>query len=212
MTGIVELYDHAMSACVMVGTFVGGMLLFVIFSKHISLYFYQGHFLEALWTAVPLVILVFLAVPSLHLLYVMNELIDPKVTLKVIGHQWYWEYEYDYFEGACYDSYMIPEGELKPGELRLLEVDHRAVLPMDTSIRLMVTSADVLHSFAVPSLGVKMDAVPGRLNQFPLVIKRPGIFYGQCSELCGAQHSFMPIVIESVDVSSYLAFVKSLVS
>lgn len=144
----------------------------------------------------------------------MDEVVDPAVTIKAIGHQWYWSYEYSDYnqsdsEGLLFDSYMIPEDELEYGQLRLLDVDNRVVVPVNTHIRMIITSADVLHSWAVPSLGVKTDAVPGRLNQTPIFIKREGVFYGQCSELCGANHAFMPIVVEAVSLENYISWVSN---
>ena len=144
----------------------------------------------------------------------MDEIVDPAVTVKAIGHQWYWSYEYsDYNQtdqpAVAFDSYMVPEDDLSPGQLRLLEVDNRIVVPVNTHLRFIITAADVLHSWAVPSLGIKCDAVPGRLNQVPAFIKREGVFYGQCSELCGTNHGFMPIVVEAVPLSDYIAWVAN---
>ena len=144
----------------------------------------------------------------------MDEVVDPAVTIKAIGHQWYWSYEYSDYnqsdeQSIAFDSYMIPEDELEPSQLRLLEVDNRMVVPVNSHVRIIVTSADVLHSWAVPSLGVKCDAVPGRLNQVAVFIKREGLFYGQCSELCGANHGFMPIVVESVSLDNYVSWVSN---
>lgn len=174
----------------------------------------HGSTIEIAWTILPCLILVLIAVPSFALLYSMDEVVNPAVTVKAIGHQWYWSYEYsDYNESdeqtLAFDSYMIPEDDLQVGQLRLLEVDNRVVLPVNTHIRVIITSADVLHSWAIPSLGIKCDAVPGRLNQTPLFIKREGVFYGQCSELCGANHGFMPIVVESVSLQDYIAWVSN---
>ena len=162
----------------------------------------------------PSLILVLIAVPSFALLYSLDEVVDPAVTIKAIGHQWYWSYEYsDYSQESdqsiAFDSYMVPEDDLELGQLRLLDVDNRLVVPANTHIRVIITAADVLHSWAVPSLGVKCDAVPGRLNQIPLFIKREGVFYGQCSELCGANHAFMPIVVEAVSLEDYISWVST---
>ena len=131
----------------------------------------------------------------------------PGVTIKIVGHQWYWFYEYSDYgpETIEFDSYMIPTYDLKEGEQRLLEVDNRVKAPVQTEVRLLVTGEDVLHSFAVPSLSLKVDAVPGRLNQTSFMIKREGVFYGQCSEICGANHSFMPIVVEGVSLENYIS-------
>lgn len=167
--------------------------------------------LEVVWTIVPTIILYFIAVPSFYLLYSIDEILDPSITLKAVGHQWYWSYEYsDYkidFDNINYDSYMLPEDELVLGQLRLLEVDNPVVLPINTHVRLLVTAADVLHCWAVPSLGVKIDAVPGRLNQASIYLKRLGTFYGQCSEICGVNHGFMPIVVKSVRLENYISWI-----
>jgi len=172
----------------------------------------HGTLLEIVWTIIPSVILFLIAGPSFALLYSMDEIMDPAITIKAIGHQWYWTYEYaDHFvQGTVIvSSSMRPENELSIGELRLLEVDHKMIIPARTLIRVIVTADDVLHSWAIPSLGVKMDAVPGRLNSLSLFVKRQGIFYGQCSELCGVQHGFMPICIKAVDTSEFLAWLHA---
>jgi len=163
---------------------------------------------EVVWTVLPACVLVLLAIPSLKLLYSLDFLIfeyEPVITIKVIGHQWYWSYEYLVFSDlnvlefdlVNFDSYLVPVDELSPDGLRLLEVDNPLVIPGNTYIRFLITSVDVLHSWAVPSLGIKVDAVPGRLNQIFTFIKRPGDFYGQCSEICGVNHGFMPIRVVS---------------
>ena len=158
---------------------------------------------ETIWTILPAIILITIALPSLRILYIIDEINNPVLTVKTIGHQWYWSYEYTDYETLSFDSYIIPTSDLKPGELRLLEVDNRVVLPIEITIRILVTSEDVLHSWAVPSLGLKTDAVPGRLNQITLMSTRPGLFYGQCSEICGSNHSFMPIVLEIVPLKYF---------
>jgi cytochrome c oxidase subunit 2 len=174
----------------------------------------HGTTIEIAWTIAPSLVLVLIALPSFALLYSIDEVVDPSVTLKAIGHQWYWSYEYsDYNQSdepaVAFDSYMIPDDDLQPGQLRLLEVDNRVVLPVNTHVRMIITAADVLHSWAVPSLGVKCDAIPGRLNQVALFVKREGIFYGQCSELCGANHAFMPIVVEAVSLENYTNWISN---
>lgn len=169
--------------------------------------------IEIIWTLIPSFILVLIAVPSFGLLYAMDDVIDPEVTIKTIGHQWYWSYEYtDYISTIgkiSFDSYMLPETELTLGQLRLLEVDNSVVLPVGVYIRINVTAADVLHSWAVPSLGIKIDAVPHRINSGVIFLQRTGIFYGQCSEICGVNHGFMPIVVKSVSVDNYLNWLNS---
>ena len=177
-------------------------------------YLVHGTFIETVWTIIPAVILFFIGVPSIKLLYLMDEVIDPALTIKVVGHQWYWSYEYsDYADqdGTTinFDSYMVSESDLELGDLRLLEVDNRLVVPVGVHTRLIIAAADVLHCWAVPSLGVKMDAVPGRLNQTSLLANREGVFYGQCSEICGANHAFMPIVVEAVSLNDYCNYIAS---
>nr|CAJ57650.1 cytochrome oxidase subunit II [Drosophila tristis] len=147
-----------------------------------------------------------------RLLYLLDEINEPSITLKSIGHQWYWSYEYSDFNSIEFDSYMIPTNELSTDGFRLLDVDNRIVLPMNSQIRILVTAADVIHSWTVPALGVKVDGTPGRLNQTNFFINRPGLFYGQCSEICGANHSFMPIVIESVPVNYFIKWISNSVN
>ena len=175
-------------------------------------YLFEGVLIEVIWTLFPAGVLIFIALPSLKLLYLMDEVINPSLTVKVVGHQWYWSYEYSDYgpETIEFDSYMVPTSDLKKGELRLLDVDNRLIVPIQTVVRVLVTGGDVLHAFAVPSLSVKIDAVPGRLNQTSFYLKRPGVFYGQCSEICGANHSFMPIVVEGVSLEKYVCWVEAL--
>ncbi len=180
-------------------------------------FFIHGSLLEIIWTIAPAVILLTIAFPSFKLLYLIDEVIDPAVTIKVIGHQWYWSYEYsDYVdhkgETINFDSYMIREEDLAVGQLRQLEVDNKLVVPVNTHVRLIITAADVLHAWAVPSLGVKLDAVPGRLNQTSLLASREGLFYGQCSEICGFGHQSMPILVEAVSLPKYCAHIDSLLN
>jgi len=169
---------------------------------------------EILWTVIPAIILVILAVPSLQLLYSLDFIVvdyEPIITVKVLGHQWYWSYEYLIFseknplefELVTFDSYLVPDDELNLDGLRLLEVDNPLIIPGNNYIRFLVSSVDVLHSWAVPSLGIKVDAVPGRLNQTSMYIKREGHYYGQCSEICGVQHAFMPIHVHAVSQNQY---------
>jgi cytochrome c oxidase subunit 2 len=164
--------------------------------------------LEVLWTVTPVAILGVIAGPSFQLLYYMDRPPAVDMTLKVTSHQWYWSYEYPDQGGLAFDSFIVPDEKLKPGEPRLLTVDNPAVLPVGTTIRVLVTSTDVLHGFAVPALGVKIDTVPGRLNATWFRIERPGTYYGQCSELCGVGHAFMPIAIKAVSRDEFAAWVK----
>ena len=140
----------------------------------------------------------------------MDEVVDPSLTIKAVGHQWYWSYEYSDVneESIEFDSYMVPTQDLNEGDMRLLEVDNRIVVPINTTVRVVITGADVIHCFAVPSLGVKADAIPGRLNQVSFLAKRPGLYYGQCSEICGSDHSFMPIVVEAVSQEKFVNWIE----
>lgn len=222
MEGIQELHDQIFFYLIVVLVLVSWMLGSILYKFHSSSennrirykYLNHGTLIELIWTLTPALILVAIAFPSFKLLYLMDEVIDPAMTIKVNGHQWYWDYQYsDYVDdqhedSIAFDSYMVPTEELEPGQLRLLEVDNRVVVPVDTHIRFIVSSADVIHSFAVPSLGLKIDAVPGRLNQTSFIAQREGVYYGQCSELCGVWHGFMPIVVEAVSLEKYLAWLK----
>ena len=178
--------------------------------------FKHSLFLEYLYGSFPTIIIVLILIPSIFLIYSLDENVDPKFTIKVIGHQWFWSYEFDnYVEikkqeaiwcSFSFDSVLINENELNYGSRRLLEVDKRLVVPAHVILRFVVTSGDVLHSWSIPEFGLKIDAVPGRLNQFIVVITRPGVFYGQCSELCGVAHGFMPIVVQAVPYKVFLQY------
>jgi len=219
-TGIVELHNtiffYLIVTCV--GVFwVLGSVMYYYNSKNspiVHKYLNHGTLIELIWTITPALILTVIAFPSFRLLYLLDEVTSPTITIKVVGHQWYWSYEYsDYVNESGnsveFDSYMIPESDLELGQLRLLDVDNKMVIPVDCHIRLIVTGADVIHSFAVPSLGLKIDATPGRLNQSSILAERTGTFYGQCSEICGVWHGFMPIAVEAVSVQDYLAWIDS---
>ena len=219
-TGIIELHNTIFFYLVVISVGVFWALGSIIYyynsekSPIVHKYLNHGTLIELIWTITPALILIGIAFPSFRLLYLLDEVISPTITIKVVGHQWYWSYEYsDYVnesgESIEFDSYMIPESDLELGQFRLLDVDNRVVVPVDTHIRLIVTGADVIHSWAVPSLGIKIDAVPGRLNQTSILAERTGTFYGQCSEICGVWHGFMPIAIEAVSVQDYLAWVDA---
>jgi len=180
----------------------------------ITHHFSHGATIELVWTISPALFLIAMAFPSFKLLYLTDEVYSPSMTIKAVGHQWYWSYEYSDFlnedgESIEFDSYMIPESDLEDGQLRLLDVDNNVVIPVDTNIRFIVTGQDVIHSFAVPSLGMKVDGIPGRLNQTATIAEREGLFYGQCSELCGILHGFMPICVEAVSPEKYLEWMES---
>lgn len=198
MIQLIEYHDHAITILVIIITFVTFTLISLIINSYTVKTISESHWVETIWTIIPGLILLSLALPSLRLLYLIDEVIAPALTVKAIGNQWYWTYEYTDFYNLGGDSYILPTEDLtNKTPFRLLEVDNRLILPCKTNIRVLVTAADVIHSWTVPSLGVKVDAVPGRLNQLGLIINTPGVFYGQCSEICGANHSFIPIVVEA---------------
>lgn len=205
---LISFHDHTLIILTLVITVVTYALYVIILNKFTNRYLIEAQQIETIWTILPAIILLFLALPSLRLLYLTDEISNPRITLKAIGHQWYWRYEYTDFIDIEIDSYIIPTSDLSPGEFRLLEVDNRVVLPIQIEIRVLVTAADVIHAWTVPALGVKVDAVPGRLNQLGFTINQPGVFYGQCSEICGANHSFIPISIESVNINSFTSWIS----
>nr|AID52360.1 cytochrome c oxidase subunit II [Pitta nympha]BCD55885.1 cytochrome oxidase subunit 2 [Pitta nympha] len=202
MEELIEFHDHALMVALAICSLVLYLLTLMLMEK-LSSNTVDAQEVELVWTILPAIVLIMLALPSLQILYMMDEIDEPDLTLKAIGHQWYWTYEYTDFKNLSFDSYMLPTTDLAQGQFRLLDVDHRVVIPMESPIRIIVTADDVLHSWAVPSLGVKTDAIPGRLNQTSFITTRPGIFYGQCSEICGANHSFMPIVVESAPLTHF---------
>jgi len=223
MEAIVDFYNYIMVylSFILLGVLWMGFQLLTNFAKSNRFishkHLIHGTLIEFIWTITPAAILVALAFPSFKLLYLIDEVIDPAVTIKVIGHQWYWSYEYsDYATqdgtSIAFDSYMIPESSLEFGTLRLLEVDNRVIVPVNTHVRMVVTAADVIHSWAVPSLGIKMDALPGRLNQVSFLAWREGVFYGQCSEICGANHALMPIVVQAVKLEDYCSHIDNLIA
>lgn len=203
-------HDHALLIITIITILVGYLITSLLFNKLTNRYLLSGQTIEIIWTILPAFTLIFIALPSLRLLYLIDEINNPTITLKTIGHQWYWSYEYSDFLNIEFDSYIIPTNELTVEGFRLLDVDNRIILPINSQIRILVTAADVLHSWTIPALGVKVDATPGRLNQTNFLINRPGVFYGQCSEICGANHRFIPIVIESVPSNYFINWINTL--
>lgn len=191
--------------------FVGVIIIRSWIWNTYNLGIYENQILEMVWTLIPGLILIQIALPSLSLLYLFEERYNSNLTVKALGHQWYWRYEYWDFSNNLstfsLDSYILPLEE--SNQFRLLDVDTRLILPFLTSIRILVRSVDVLHSWTVPSLGVKADATPGRLNQLNFISLRTGVFYGQCSEICGANHRFIPIVVEMVRLENFLEWCEA---
>lgn len=206
---ITSFHDHALVILTLVVSVVIYSFIILITNKFTSRVTVDAQQIETIWTILPAITLLFLAIPSLRLLYLTDEIRSPSVTIKAIGHQWYWRYEYSDFPNIQFDSYILPTSELNKGEFRLLEVDNRIVIPIQLEVRLLITAADVIHSWTIPSIGVKIDAIPGRLNQLGFTARRPGVYYGQCSEICGANHTFMPIAIEVVDTKSFIKWANS---
>nr|YP_009034365.1 cytochrome c oxidase subunit II [Solenostomus paradoxus]BAO84696.1 cytochrome c oxidase subunit II [Solenostomus paradoxus] len=203
MEELLHFHDHALMIVFLISTFVLYIMIAMVSTTLTNKFLLDSQEIEIIWTILPAIILILIALPSLRILYLMDEINDPHLTIKAVGHQWYWSYEYTDYEDLGFDSYMIPTQDLTPGQFRLLEADHRMVIPVESPIRMLISADDVLHSWTVPALGVKMDAVPGRLNQTAFITSRPGVFYGQCSEICGANHSFMPIVVEAVPLTHF---------
>nr|ABY55936.1 cytochrome oxidase subunit II [Pterostichus atratus] len=210
MEQLMFFHDHTLMILTMITMLVGYLMMTLFFNNYINRYLLEGQTIEIIWTILPAITLVFIALPSLQLLYLLDEVSNPSITLKSIGHQWYWSYEYSDFKKIEFDSYMIPTNELQNNNFRLLDIDNRIILPFNTQIRVLVTATDVIHSWTIPALGVKIDATPGRLNQTNFFMNRSGLFYGQCSEICGANHSFMPIVIESVPTNTFVKWISKM--
>ncbi len=211
---LIKLHDYINLILIFIITFVCIIIIRIVKSKLINRSLIEVQIVEWVWTLIPALLLLQIACPSLVLLYLIDESADCNWNIKTVGHQWYWSYEYnDIIAGISFpfefDSYILPQNEIDQNSFRLLDVDNRTTLPLHVKIRVLITSADVLHSWTVPSLGVKADAVPGRLNEVGFIADRPGLFFGQCSEICGANHSFIPIVVEIVNVNSFYRFILS---
>nr|AND96252.1 cytochrome c oxidase subunit 2 [Onthophagus gracilipes] len=209
MEQLIMFHNHALLILLMITVMVGYLMGTLFFNKFNYRFLLENQMIEIIWTIAPAVTLIFIALPSLQLLYLLDEINNPMISMKSIGHQWYWSYEYSDFKKLEFDSYMIPMNEMKLNSFRLLDVDNRTILPYNSQIRMLVTAADVLHSWTIPALSVKIDATPGRLNQISFLMNRTGLFFGQCSEICGANHSFMPIVIESISMKYFIKWMNS---
>jgi heme/copper-type cytochrome/quinol oxidase subunit 2 len=218
MEALIELHNFIMFYLVAILIAVTWVMFSIIVNftgqKFSHKYLNHGTLIELIWTITPAFILIAISFPSFKLLYITDDVTDPNMTVKVEGHQWYWSYEYADFlneeeEFISFDSYLVNESELNPGRLRMLEVDNRVILPELTHARFNISSTDVIHSLACPALGLKCDAYPFKTNQISVYANREGIFYGQCSEICGILHSSMPIVIQSVSIEKFLIWLRS---
>lgn len=200
MEQLIFFHDYSIIIMIMIILLVGYIIVNSCFNKNYNLGLFEGQELERIWTLLPGIFLLLIAFPSLRLLYLMEDYDDYDLTIKRLGHQWYWTYEYSDLGAKFFDSYIRNNNRL----FRLLNVDNCLVLPYNRRIRLITTSVDVIHSWTIPSVGVKVDAIPGRLNQLFLIFNRIGIFTGQCSEICGANHSFIPILIRVIPYMKFL--------
>ena len=213
MEKIVSFNDVLLWICIVMSVGIVGLMAYILvrFSRKrnpVPQKFSHNSVVEVLWTVIPVIILVIIAIPSFRLLYFMDRTTEAEMTIKAIGHQWYWSYEYpDLGEDVSFDAFMIPDDEIEEGQIRLLETDESVVVPIDTNIRLLVTADDVLHAWTIPSFGIKIDAVPGRINEGWFRVDAEGVYYGQCSELCGRDHAFMPIRVKAVSKEAYAEWV-----
>nr|YP_010235823.1 cytochrome c oxidase subunit II [Youtuus erythrus]QTD82441.1 cytochrome c oxidase subunit 2 [Youtuus erythrus] len=207
MEQLIMFHDYTMIIIISILSMVMMMMIMLKFNKFKTRNILENQNLETLWTIIPTIMLVFIAMPSLKILYIMEEMINPSITIKVLGHQWYWTYEYSDKKKMEIESYMI--NKTKKNEFRLLEVSNRMIIPFMTQTRMIISSSDVIHSWTIQPLGIKMDAIPGRLNQTSIMMKKPGIFFGQCSEICGMNHSFMPISLESINMKFFIKWMKN---
>lgn len=209
---LIYFHDFTITILVIITTLVGLNIALIIVYKASDRFLLQDQSIEIIWTVAPIFILFVIAAPSLKVLYLTDDPFSPNLTIKAIGHQWYWSYEYSDFPEVEFNSYITPQEDNSIKDSRLLETDNNLVIPVNTQIRVISTAADVIHSWTIPSLGVKADAIPGRLNQLIFTVKRPGLFYGQCSEICGANHRFMPIKLEVVPISDFTSWILNVES
>nr|UGN61357.1 cytochrome c oxidase subunit II [Typhlocybinae gen. 1 sp. 1 BY-2021a] len=209
MEQLIMFHDHTLMITLAIVATVGYMMIMMTFKKFNNRFMIENQMIELMWTVTPAIMLIFIALPSLKILYMLEETNKPSITIKTIGHQWYWSYEYSDFKMIEFDSYMKPTNTMEKNEFRLMETDNKIVIPYNNNTRMLITSSDVIHSWTIPTLGVKADASPGRMNQVNILMNRPGIFFGQCSEICGANHSFMPIMMESINMTSFIKWIKS---
>lgn len=214
MRVIIELlnyfHDYMMIILLIIMVFVTYVFMYIITSQRLDKYTIDSHILETVWTVVPIVILCFMAFPSLYLLYLIEDATSSRLSIKVIGHQWYWEYQYtNSWIDIGFDSYILHDNS-SYCLFHALDVDNRLVLPTSVNLLFLVTSADVIHSWTVPTLGIKADAIPGRLNSLIRIRPYSGLYYGQCREICGSNHSYMPIVLEFIPAKAYASYILSI--
>lgn len=202
---IIFFHDHSINFIISILIFLLIKIINLILNKIINIKFLENQKIEILWTIIPIIILILIATPSLRLLYIIEEIFNPNLTIKIIGHQWYWTYEYSDFN-IKFDSFLKPYSKTN---FRNLETDNYLRIPILTMSRLLITRNDVIHSWTIQSLGIKTDAIPRRLNQTKIISNKPGLFYGQCSEICGANHRFIPISLKISTINKFLNYIKS---
>nr|AAU01006.1 cytochrome oxidase subunit II [Trigona fimbriata] len=203
---LISFYNFVMMFIVMITSLTLFFIIDFIMNKYINLNLLKNHTIEIVWTIMPMIVLLVICYPSLKILYFIDEMVNPYMSIKAIGHQWYWSYEYPEFNNIEINCYM--KEYMVVNQFRLLETDNRMVIPFKIPMRLIVSSLDVIHSWTIQSLGIKVDAVPGRINQLNLFSIRPGLYFGQCSEICGVNHSFMPIMLESTSYKNFMDWVN----
>lgn len=204
---IAFFHDHSIIIIIIITIITLYIIINIIINNLTRRSLMEGQEIEIVWTIIPALTLIFIAIPSLYLLYLTDETFSSQISIKILGHQWYWSYEYSDFNKE-FDAFIIPESDIINNSFRLLETDNKLIIPINTNIKYLISSIDVIHSWTVPSLGIKIDAIPGRLNQCFSISRRPGIFFGQCSEICGANHSFIPIIIEITNIKNFINFIK----
>lgn len=204
---LIFFHDHSITIIILIISIISYSLISLTFFLTPNKLIIESQRLELFWTISPSLILIIIGIPSIKLLYILDEVYSPNITLRTIGHQWYWSYEYSDFKHNEFDSYITNYSN--SNNLRLLDVDNKIIIPINLQIRNLITAADVLHSWTIPSLGIKADAIPGRLNQVNFSCNSPGLFFGQCSEICGTNHRFMPISIESISIEFFIKWIKS---
>nr|WKK30124.1 cytochrome oxidase c subunit 2 [Ancistrocerus parietinus]WKK30126.1 cytochrome oxidase c subunit 2 [Ancistrocerus parietinus]WKK30128.1 cytochrome oxidase c subunit 2 [Ancistrocerus parietinus]WKK30130.1 cytochrome oxidase c subunit 2 [Ancistrocerus parietinus] len=209
MDQLIFFHDLTLLLTISITSCITYIFYFLFINKLTNRFMMNNHLIELIWTIIPMMTLLLIALPSLKILYLLEESSTPIISIKTIGHQWYWQYEMSDYLNIEFESFMINYDSQLMWMARLLDVDNRVILPFNSSLRFLFTSTDVIHSWTIPALGVKMDATPGRINQAFIYLNRPGIFFGQCSEICGANHSFMPIVIEATNMNNFINWMKS---
>lgn len=202
---LIFFHDHIIIILLIITILIIYIIIKIISNKIINKILFHGQIIESIWTILPIIVLIIITTPSIKIIYIIEEIINPQITVKSIGHQWYWSYEYSDFNKIEFDSFIIQENRIN--QIRLIDVDNRLIIPINTQIRIIVTSNDVIHSWTIPSIGIKIDAIPGRINQSIISIIRPGLFIGQCSEICGTNHSFIPIIIERININKFIKWI-----